>query len=466
MKKKNDNSRRSFLKKLGASTAGLAVAPLAASAASAKDVHYLDLINRKAVAANDRIQVGLIGTGGMGIGDMQTALQIDGVEIVAACDLYDGRLTRAKELWGNDIQTTKDYREVIDRSDVDVIINATTDHWHEQISIDAMKQGKHIYCEKPMVQKVQEGHNVIKAQQETGVVFQVGSQYTSSIIQAKAKELLKACEIGCLVFAEVQIDRLSSTGAWQYTIPPDASPRTVDWDTYLKDTQKRDFDPLRFFRWRNYQDYGTGMAGDLYVHMLSMLHFVTDSLGPTRVMSTGGIRYWDDGRDVPDLHLGLLDYPETDQHPAFNLALRTNFISGGGPNYLFKMVGTEGSIEIGWSSLTLNKTRLPEIPGMSIGTFPEAMQEQIRREHAEKYPNKPKMQEPTEFVFRTPDNYRGDRYEHFANFFESVRTGKEVYQDATFGLRACGPTEAGNISYYEDRIVHWDPINMQLDPVV
>ncbi|MEX0772655.1 MAG: Gfo/Idh/MocA family oxidoreductase [Balneolales bacterium] len=466
MKKSSNNSRRSFLKKLGTSATGFMVAPMAVSQGNAfSNVEYLDLVKKQNTSANDRIRVGLIGTGGMGIGDMQTALMVDGVEVVAACDLYDGRLTRAKELWGNDLFTTRDYREIIDRSDIDVIINATTDHWHEQISIDAMRNGKHVYCEKPMVQKVEEGHNVIKAQQETGKVFQVGSQYVSSIIHAKAKELIRSGQIGEINFAEAQIDRHSARGAWQYSIPPDASPETVDWDTYLKNVTKRDWDPLRFFRWRNYQDYGTGVAGDLYVHMLSALHFVTDSKGPNRVMSTGGLRYWKDGRNVPDVHLGMFDYPQTDNHPAFNLTLRSNFVSGGGGNYLFRIVGSEGSISIGWDNLTLKRTPLPEAPGMSIGSFPEALQEEYKIEYDKKYPQRPEMEGPTEFVYKTPADYKGDRYEHFVNFFDSIRTGKPVVEDAIFGLRACGPTEAGNISYYDKKIVNWDPENMRMDPV-
>jgi predicted dehydrogenase len=461
MRKKSSNSRRTFLKKLGLSAAG-ATAVSKVTADTPANFEYLHLVRKQNISANDRIRIGLIGTGGMGIGDTQTALMVEGVEVVAACDLYQGRLTRAKELWGKDIYTTRDYRELLERSDVDVIINATTDHWHEKISIDALKKGKHVYCEKPMVQKVEEGHNIIKVQKATGKVFQVGSQYVSSIIHAKAKEIISAGDIGEINFAEAQIDRHSALGAWQYSIPPDASPQTVDWDTYLGNAPKRPWDPLRFFRWRNYQDYGTGVAGDLYVHMLSMLHFITGSKGPDRVMSTGGLRYWKDGRDVPDIHLGLFDYPKTAAHPAFNLALRTNLASGGGDNYLFHIVGSDGDISIGWDNLVVRRTPFPKAPGMSINSFPEAMQEAYKREYNQKYGARAEMVGPKEFVYKTPPDYKGDRYEHFVNFFDSIRQHKPSVEDATFGLRACGPTQAGNISYFEKRIVSWDPEGMKL----
>jgi len=463
MTKSTENSRRGFLKQLGQSAAVLAVTPTALStAATQSQFTYLNLVKKQPIAANDRIRIALIGTGGMGIGDMNTALQVPGVEIVAACDLYEGRRIRAKELWGQQLFVTKDYREILDRDDVDAVINATTDHWHEKISTDAMLKGKHVYCEKPMVQKVAEGHRIIDVEKKTGKGFQVGSQFGSSIIHAKATELIKAGDIGEVSFVEVQIDRHSAIGAWQYSIPPDASPETVDWDTYLGHAPKRPWDPLRFFRWRNYQDYGTGVAGDLYVHMLSMLHFVLDAKGPERVMSTGGIRFWKDGRDVPDVHLGLFDYPASNTHPAFNLALRTNFASGVGENYLFHIVGSEGDISIGWDNLIVRRNPWPKAPGMSINSFSEAMQKKFKAEYAKKYPAKYEMEGPREFVYKTPQDYKGDRYEHFVNFFDAIRNGQSVVEDATFGLRACGPTEAGNISYFEKRIVSWDPEKMQI----
>lgn len=256
------------MKKIGASAAIAAgVSAVTAQTGTAHiSAEYLPLVKKQKISANDRIRIGLIGTGGMGIGDVQTALMVEGVEVVAACDLYQGRLTRAKELWGKELYTTRDYRELLDRPDVDAVINATTDHWHEKISLDAMKKGKHVYCEKPMVQKAEEGHRVIDMQKQTQKVFQVGSQYVSSIIHAKAKDMIAAGDIGEINFAEAQIDRHSALGAWQYSIPPDASPQTVDWDTYLGHAPKRPWNPLRFFRWRNYQDYGTGVAGDLYAY--------------------------------------------------------------------------------------------------------------------------------------------------------------------------------------------------------
>ena len=174
---------------------------------------------------NDQVNIALIGAGGMGVQDTLTALKVPGVKLLAVCDLYDGRLKDAKERWGNDIFTTKSYKEILTRKDIDAVIIATPDHWHQQISIDAMKAGKHVYCEKPMVHAVTEGPAVIKAQKETGKVFMVGSQGVSSLGNEKAKELLKDGAIGELNYAEGFWARRGAVEVWQYPIPEDASKR-------------------------------------------------------------------------------------------------------------------------------------------------------------------------------------------------------------------------------------------------
>src|SRR6267378_590079 len=117
---------------------------------------------------NDNIQIALIGAGGMGSGDTSLAVALPGVKLVAACDIYDGRLVRAKERWGNDLFTTRDYREVLARKEIDAVIIATPDHWHQRITIEALDAGKHVYCEKPMVHSIDEGNAVIEAQNKSG----------------------------------------------------------------------------------------------------------------------------------------------------------------------------------------------------------------------------------------------------------------------------------------------------------
>jgi predicted dehydrogenase len=147
-------------------------------------------------AANDQIQVALIGAGGMGQGDARLAASIPGVKLIAACDIYDGRLARCKELWADSLFTTRDYREILARKDVDAVIVGTPDHWHARISIDALNAGKDVYCEKPMVHSIEEGRPMIDAQKKSGRILQIGSQYASSMVFQKAKDLLSQGALG------------------------------------------------------------------------------------------------------------------------------------------------------------------------------------------------------------------------------------------------------------------------------
>jgi predicted dehydrogenase len=408
---------------------------------------------------NDAIQLALIGAGGQGMDDTRFALKVPGVKLVAAADIYQGRLTRSKELWGNDLFVTRDYREILARPDVDAVIVATPDHWHDRISIAAMNAGKDVYCEKPMVQRVEFGAPVAEAQKSTGRIFQVGSQRVSSIIYAKARDLYRQGALGRLNTVEAWWDRNSAIGAWQYSIPPDASPETVDWDDFLGRAPKRPFEPIRLFRWRNYQDYGTGVAGDLFVHLFSGIHFVTGSLGPSRVFASGGLRFWKDGRDVPDVMMGVFDYPETEAHPAFNLFLRVNFVSGTGDDSGFRFTGDEGMMTIGYNGVTLAKHPREREPGYTIGTFPQAVQDEFLKQYHAKYPvERPTaagMQPADEEQYAAPRGY-SDNYDHFDRFFSSVRSRQPAVEDAAFGLRAAGPALLSNVSYFERRVVEWD----------
>src|SRR5579884_1268627 len=410
---------------------------------------------------NDRIQIALIGAGGMGSGDVRSSLD-NGSKLVAVSDVYEGRLIRAKENWGNDIFVTRDYREVLARSDVDAVIVATPDHWHRRISVDAMLAGKDVYCEKPMVQHVDDGLPVIETARKTGRIIQIGSQRVSSIVYKKAQELFRAGAIGELNMVEAWWDRNSAIGAWQYSIPPDATPENIDWDRFLGRAPKVPFEPVRLFRWRNYQDYGTGVCGDLFVHLFSGLHFVTGAIGPTRVYATGGLRFWNDGRDVPDVMFGLYDYPKSAKHPDFNLALRVNFVDGGSENSVFRFVGSEGILTID-RGVTLSRQPRETEPGYTIDTFPKAVQERFLAEYRAKYPQqKPaadSIRPEAEEKFLPPPGY-SDHVDHHRNFLEAVRTSKPVVEDAAFGFRAAGPALLSNFSYFERRICIWDPSTM------
>ncbi len=416
-------------------------------------------------SANDKIQFATIGIGGMGFGDTGSAVNTPGTKLVAVSDIYQGRLDRAKELYPKeDLFTTRDYREILSRKEIDAVIVATPDHWHARIAQEAMEAGKDVYVEKPMVQKWEDGKKLIDASGRTKRIIQVGSQRVSSVIYKKAQELLKAGAIGELNTVEAWWDRNSAIGAWQYSIPPDATPANIDWDRFIGSAPKRGFEPVRLFRWRNYQDYGTGVAGDLFVHLFSGMHFVVGATGPDRIFASGGLRFWRDGRDVPDVMLGLYDYPKTAAHPAFNLVLRVNFVNGAGETSGFRFVGSEGVMTIG-NGVTVVKQPAEKEPGYTTGTFAKATQEQFMKEYRKKYPQPAvttaSMTPTAEEEFLAPRGY-SDHRDHFANFFSAVRTRKPVVEDATFGLRAAAPALLSNESYFSGNIIEWDPASMSV----
>ncbi|MBC7949381.1 MAG: Gfo/Idh/MocA family oxidoreductase [Chitinophagaceae bacterium] len=450
--KEQHSSRRNFIKLLAASTAGVAAGTHSLAAPS--NASLIVLSKRKTVAANDNINIALIGAGGMGVQDTITALLVPGTKLVAVCDLYDGRLVDARNKWGKDLFTTRSYKEVLNRKDVDAVIVATPDHWHQQISIDAMRAGKHVYCEKPMVHSILEGPAVIKAQSETGKVFQVGSQGVSSLGNEKAKTLLKEGAIGALNYAEGFWARHSPTGAWQYPIPADASPTTVDWESFISNTTRRPFDATRFFRWRNYRDYGTGMSGDLFVHLFSSLHFITNSFGPEKIYAAGGLRYWKDGREVPDVLLGTFDYPQSAAHPEFNLSLRCNFVDGTSGTTYLKLVGSEGSMDITWDTVTLKRNK-------QTSSDDPFYIEQMKKAGTPVSGRK-KILAPTEYTFAAEEGYLGGPYDHFANFFNAIRSNTKAVEDAVFGYRAAAPALLCNDSFNQDTAIRWNPEKMSL----
>jgi len=461
---KNSKTRRSFLKKL---SSGLAVASTTPAIILSQSEEKIALQRKYAkVSANDKIRIGAIGVGIMGHNNIRTALQVKGTELVAVCDLYKGRLDRIQELYGKRVDTTFDYQEILDRKDIDVVLISTSDHWHDRISIAALQAGKHVYCEKPMVHRIEEGKAVIEAEKASGKVLMVGSQRVSSIVDEKAKELYGAGEIGQLVMIESWNDRQSAMGAWQYSIPTDASKKTVKWDRFIGDAPEVPYNPVRFFRWRNYQDYGTGVAGDLFVHLFSGLHNIIRSHGPNRIFATGGLRYWEDGRDAADVVLALFDYPESKHHPAFNMQMRVNFVDGSGGSSKLRLVGSEGVIEVGWNDLKLTRRKMPAAPGYggwdSFNTFTEKQQKKYMKWYEKEYAEvKQEDLKPTTKEFAAPEGNNA-HLDHFTNFFNAVRENKKVIEDATFGLRACAPPLASNRSVYERRVIEWDPEKMIL----
>lgn len=463
-------SRKNFLRNSALGITGLAVAPFTSSDRTiAKQLEKPNW--KEKFAPNERIQIAAIGMGIISHFNIRTALEVPGIELVAAADCYDSRLVRTKEVFGKEVFTTKDYREILDRSDVDAVLLCTPDHWHAKMTIDALEAGKHVYCEKPMVHDIEEGTRIIKEHENSDNVMQVGSQFASDLVFLKAKQLYEEGTIGTLNQVVATYNRNSSLGAWQYSIPEDATPQTVDWDGFLGDAPNVPWDPKRFFRWRCYRDYGTGVPGDLFVHLFTGIHTVLGATGPTHISGTGGLRSWHDGREAPDVIIGQYSYPETEHHPEFTLVLQSNLADGGGSGSVFQFIGDEGALEVSPGEsvkVTRYPRRAPSLENLvrgynSVMTFSEDVQKEFEKnyleEHADEVPPTPEMDQTEEF--RTPDGY-DSRLDHFVNFFDSIRNGTPVFEDPTFGFRAAAPALLTNRSQQEQQVVRWDPDEMRI----
>lgn len=402
------------------------------------------------VSPSDTIRFASIGTGVRGCELLKASLIVPGIECVAVCDLYDSRHLAAQESVKKKVPATRNYKEILDRKDVDAVIIAVTDHHHRRVFLDACAAGKDIYCEKPMSHTVDDGFAMIEAAQKANRMVQIGSQRVSSILYAKAKEIYDSGKLGDVCFIEAYWDRNSISGAWVYPIPPDASEQTIDWNAFLEDAPKRPFDPVRFFRWRCFSDYGEGLAGDLFVHLISGIHFITGTnTVAERAQSSGGLFRFKDGRDFPDLIETFYDYPN------FRLAVRCNLNNEGGEFIGF--YGTKGTMIIKDSTLTYKpQDTRPQPESYSIYGWPEEMRSDYLERWQVDHPLPLSLSANEEVETYTVPNGYSDVSDHEANFFNSVRTRKKTVENEEFGNRAAIGCHLANYAYFNKAIAKWD----------
>ena len=439
---KNSLSRREFV---GAS----AVAAGAAIAGKPILPNVAPLIGSGTVAASDRVRFGIIGVGMQGSGLLNDSIKLADVECVAACDLYDGRHTLAREIVRPDLPVTRRYRELLDNKDIDCIVAAVPDHWHKQIVVDAVSAGKDIYCEKPMSHSAADGVAMMDAAKKSGRIVQIGSQRVSSRICAKAKEMISQGQLGELMLVEGWMGRNSPTGAWQYPPPPDLSPRTLDWDTWQGTVPKRPFDPIIFARWRCWKEYGTGVAGDLLVHLISgMMVMLNINEPPKKAMAVGGIRRWKDGRNMPDVHAVLYYFGDLPVYMRLNLGTEM-------PE-MYRIQGSKGLLEVTGSSVTFTpQSGKDTYPSYYVGSYPRALREAYIKKWHEENDLKPGQEPIVESVTFSGPDY-DDLRPHLWNFFEAVRSRKPVVEDAVFGHHAALACHMANESYFRNNGVTWD----------
>lgn len=431
-------SRRGFLRAGTGSAMAAAILPGHLLAESPQ--------NSQSTASGDRVRFASIGVGIEGSSLLRAAVTIPNAQCVAACDLYDGRHTLAKEIAGQNIKTTRSYQEILDDKSIQAVIVATPDHWHKQVTVDALRAGKDVHCEKPMSHTIAEGEEMVAAVKASKNFVQVGSQRVSSLLFKKAKELYDSGAIGDVHQVELQLGRNSPGGAWEYPVPLDLSPATLDWNTWLGNAPKKSFDPLAFSRWRCWHEYGTGMAGDLMVHLLTGMQFITGiNAIPDRAYSTGGIVRWNDSRNMPDMMVTQFEYG--------SVLVTVRLTQGTETPEVTRVMGPKGIIEVSGNAVSLSpQLGVDRSPAYGINGFPAAMHAQYEKQwHAEHDAFLAEHPLDEMMLWRGPT--WDDLRPHLVTFFDAVQSRKPVAEDVVFGHHAAAACHMANTSYFEKKVI-------------
>ncbi|MGP8253505.1 MAG: Gfo/Idh/MocA family protein [Terracidiphilus sp.] len=448
--KMNEISRRDFVRLgAGAAVATATVAQAAAqSTALTAPQHASDTL-----PDGRKIRFGIVGTGIRGCDLLRSARNVPTGVCVGSADLYSTRLKAGIEAYGADFETSGDYRRLLDRKDIDAIFVATSDHHHRRVTLDAVAAGKDVYCEKPMSHTVPDGFAMLEAVQSHKRIFQAGSQRVSSILYLKAKEIFDSGRLGEVREIDAQVNRNSPGGAWVYPIGDDASPETIDWKAFLVDAPERPFDPDRFFRWRRFMDYGAGLAGDLFVHLLSGIQLIIGTDAPAaRAYSTGGLYHFKDGRDFPDFIETVYDF-NTPAGPV-HVHVHCSQINDTDDDRTV-IYGSTGTLVITGRSVTFTPQDVrPRFESYGWNGMTEAQVQKGMAEWKAAHPE-PMAPLPEAETFTSPRGY-DDSGDHIANFFSAVVTRQPAVENEVFGNNAAIDCHMANHSYFHRSIASWN----------
>ncbi len=438
-------TRREFIRQSAAGAAGLGLF------LNGRRVHLEAAPLPSPASPSDRVNVGFIGYGIRGCFLMEAVKQTEQANLIAVADCYQGHLERAKERTDGKIETYfARYKKLLERKDLDAVIVAVPDHWHTPMVLDAVSAGKDVYIEKPMTHRIEEGPKVIEAAKSSKRMVQVGSQFVSAPLHKKAKEIVQSGKIGKVTKIIASYNRNSSTGAWNYPIPPDLkNGENFNWEEWLGSAPKRPFDPERVFRYRKYWDYSGGISTDLFVHLINTIHFVMDAKMPDTVAAIGCILVRHDGREVPDTLDALFDYP------SFHVNMGSTMNNSSATQQGIQYLGTEGTL---LATLGTDMTLTNETPRESyqaeIEPWPKKLQDEFWSEgNYREEANPPVRSEGTlDFKATGPDA----AVYHLNEFFNSVRTRREPVEDAVMGHHAAAAGHMVNLSVRSGKKVVWD----------
>jgi predicted dehydrogenase len=400
----------------------------------------------RVLGANDRINTAVIGLGGRGSYLLRMALHRAGekndVAVVALCDVYQARLSRAAQK-ATDAKQYTHHQELLDRKDIDAVMIATPDHWHAPITLAALDRGFDVYCEKPMTHTIEEAAQVAAAVREKKRVMQIGVQALSWARWHKIREIVQAGTLGQVVAVQGTYSRNNPNGDWNWDIAPDAGPDAtgdahIDWKQWLGAATQRPFDADRFFRFRKYWDYSGGIATDLHYHIVAPFHLALENEHPVRVSGMGGLWVYNDGREVPDTFLTAADYPGK-----YSMLVQSSQVNEIGP--LLTLRGTHATVHLGdeWEGPQGRDTNIARV-------VPETP---FREEFRKKWGK-------DEIVIEDVGN-EGDQ-KHVDNFFDCVRSRQQPNCPADLGHKVMSTIDLSVRSYRENKVFLVDRSNGRL----
>ena len=406
----------------------------------------------RVLGANDTINLGVVGCGGRGLGDMGVFQKNPAIQVTAVCDVYGVQVDLALKRAPGAASFT-DHRKLLEAKNVDAVLIATPDHWHTAITIDALNAGKDVYVEKPLTRTIEEGPQIVKAARLSGRICQVGMQQRSGphYIQAR-DEYIRAGKLG-----KITLIRTWWHGNTAHLRKAPASlqtkPDNLDWARYLGPLKWRDYDPQQYYNFRAYLDFGGGQVTDLFTHWLDVAHMFMGEEVPTAAVAAGGVYCYKDGRTAPDTINVLLEYPG-----GWNCTFEATLALGlGGINGL-DVVGTEGRIYIGRDRFEFYEARgirRQGPPPSRSAPAPGAATPAMPRVGPSVFSPEPTV------VVRAEGNLDAH---HINNFIDCCRTRKLPTADVLIGHRSAQASHLGNLAYLQERRIRFDPQREEILP--
>lgn len=388
----------------------------------------------RGLAANDTIQIGCIGTGGRCRELMRALARLPGARIIAVADVWDVNLAEGKKLADAKAFATKDYRAVLERSDVDAVVIGAPDHWHSRMAIDACAAGKDVYVEKPLTHRIEEGPQVIAAQNRHKRIVQVGMQQRSMPHLQEAAGIVKSGKLGRIHKVHMSWDRNQARrGPSTLTIDPS----TVDWKRFLGSAPDQPFDAYRFRNWRWFWDFGGGTLTDLMVHWLDVVNWYLDLDVPVTATSMGDVFHARGLWQTPDTMQTLLHYPDNELQAYFEGTFVNARLGA-----MTEFMGTEATLYIDRGRYEIHPERRRGLRGEVLENPLQASQRVLGEG--------PRGQD----FYATPNG----EVLHLGNWLECVRTRRRPNAPAEAGVTAAAAAHLGNIAYREGKVARWQDV--------